>query len=115
MSITSTPEPPRRSPKRKRSDSEGAGITQYDGAEDGVAAQYAYEDEMPSELQSPDEQEQDGTAAKKQKVERPSRLNYVPYMTLRGHKRGVAAVKFSPDGKWIASCCTYHSLRPLEG
>jgi COMPASS component SWD3 len=41
-------------------------------------------------------------------VERPARLNYVPYMTLRGHKRGVAAVKFSPDGKWIASCCTTH-------
>jgi len=33
---------------------------------------------------------------------------YVPYtqrMLLRGHKKGVAAVRFSPDGKLIASCC----------
>lgn len=33
---------------------------------------------------------------------------YVPYtqhMLLNGHKKGVAAVRFSPDGKMIASCC----------
>ncbi|KAK5115193.1 hypothetical protein LTR85_009951 [Meristemomyces frigidus] len=104
MSITDTPEPSRRSPKRKRSVSPDARIPQYDGAADGAALQYAYDEEMPSELQSPESQEQDGAPAKKQKVERPTSLNYVPHMTLRGHKRGVAAVKFSPDGRWIASC-----------
>jgi hypothetical protein len=36
---------------------------------------------------------------------RPLGVHYKPYMTLRGHKRGVAAVRFSPNGKWIASCC----------
>lgn len=108
MSITDMSDPSRRSPKRKRSVSFDARIPQYDGAEDGAALQYAYDEEMPSELQSPDpqEQEQDGVAPKKQKVERPTSLRYVPHMTLRGHKRGVAAVKFSPDGRWIASCCT---------
>lgn len=35
----------------------------------------------------------------------PSQVFYGPKLILRGHKRGVAAVKFSPDGKWIASCC----------
>ena len=33
---------------------------------------------------------------------------FVPYkqkMVLRGHRRGVAAVRFSPDGRSIASCC----------
>lgn len=37
---------------------------------------------------------------------------YVPYkqkMVLRGHRRGVAAVRFSPDGRSIASCCEYKS------
>jgi len=33
---------------------------------------------------------------------------YVPYkqkLVLKGHRRGVAAVRFSPDGRSIASCC----------
>ena len=33
---------------------------------------------------------------------------FVPYKeraVLRGHKRGVAAVRFSPNGNMIASCC----------
>jgi COMPASS component SWD3 len=35
---------------------------------------------------------------------RPSELHYKPTLILRGHKRGVSGVKFSPDGKRIASC-----------
>lgn len=34
-------------------------------------------------------------------------VRYKAKYILRGHKHGVAAVKFSPDGKWIASCCAY--------
>jgi COMPASS component SWD3 len=104
MSITASPEP-RRSPKRKRDeDTPDAGaIPQYDGAADGAALQFAYDEEMPSELQTPDDEQEH--EAKRPRIERPTRLNYVPYLTLRGHKRGVAAVKFSPDGRWIASCC----------
>lgn len=32
-------------------------------------------------------------------------VHYRPDLILRGHKRAVSAVKFSPDGNWIASCC----------
>ena len=32
-------------------------------------------------------------------------IKYKQRAVLRGHRRGVAAVKFSPDGRFIASCC----------
>ena len=116
MSIPPTPNQGTRSPKRKRSESSKDATPQieisggHDDPDDPAAAlDFAYEDEMPSELQSPAaDQELDGAPTKRQKIERPRRLNYVPYMTLKGHKRGVAQVKFSPDGKWIASCCKAH-------
>jgi len=39
-----------------------------------------------------------------------SPVNYRPHLILRGHKRAIAAVRFSPDGKWIASCCKLFQL-----
>lgn len=35
---------------------------------------------------------------------KPTELHYQPAMILHGHKKGVSQVKFSPDGKWVASC-----------
>ncbi|KAF2878140.1 WD40-repeat-containing domain protein [Massariosphaeria phaeospora] len=35
---------------------------------------------------------------------KPTALHYKPTMILRGHKKAIASVKFSPDGRWIASC-----------
>ena len=103
MSLAEMEEASQHSPKRKRPESPNG--EQYYGT-NGAALQFAYDDEMPSELQSPVANgEEDETPAKKQKVERPRRLNYVPHMTLRGHKRGVTAVRFSPDAKYLASCC----------
>jgi COMPASS component SWD3 len=36
--------------------------------------------------------------------DRPKELHYKPVLILKGHKRGVSSVKFSPDGERIASC-----------
>ena len=36
---------------------------------------------------------------------------YLPYrekLVLKGHHKGVAAVRFSPNGRMIASCCKHH-------
>lgn len=33
------------------------------------------------------------------------KLRYRQKLLLRGHTRGVAMIRFSPDGQWIASCC----------
>jgi COMPASS component SWD3 len=54
------------------------------------------------------------------------KLNYRQKFVLKGHKKGVAQVRFSPDGRWIASCSadgtikiwdavTGKHLRTLEG
>ena len=104
------------SPKRKRSGSASGDSEppQYDGADD-TELQYAYDDENPSDAeQTLHSTETNGTSAKRRKIDRPTQLNYAPHMTLRGHKRGVAAVKFSPDGRLIASCCTYWSNLPTS-
>lgn len=37
-------------------------------------------------------------------VYRPLKTNYKQKFTLKGHTKPVAQVRYSPDGKWIASC-----------
>lgn len=37
----------------------------------------------------------------------PTFVHYKQKLVLKGHRRGVAAVRFSPDGRSIASCCTW--------
>ena len=119
MSIDDTFEPPSRSlnPKRKRSlatsdrDDHGAAGYEDDTGAAGAQLQYAYDDELASDAEQAfhtPEEDADRllpVRKKRRRVERPRTLDYVPCMTLRGHKRGVTSVKFSPDGKWIASSC----------
>lgn len=45
--------------------------------------------------------------------ETPTELHYRPKLVLRGHRKGVSTVKFSPDGRRIASCCKEHRLSGL--
>ena len=43
-------------------------------------------------------------------VRPPQYEPYMEKMVLRGHRKGVAAVRFSPDGRLIASCCKLEGL-----
>ena len=38
---------------------------------------------------------------------KPAYIRYKQKMILKGHRRGVATVRFSPDGRMIASCCKW--------
>lgn len=134
MSYASTPDPhqSRRSPKRKRSPSldpasasasayHSAASTPYPPAHNGSFA-FAYEDdhdgddniqtpEVPLELRSSASGTPDSGAKRQKLAERPRTLDYELQYTLKGHKRGVAGVKFSPDGKWVASCSADCTLK----
>jgi len=131
MSYNSTPDPHqgRRTPKRKRSESldppsayHSAESTPYPAPLDGASEQFAfaYEDDNEGGVQTPDvageqrssaEQSPENGAKRRKIAERPRTLDYALQYTLKGHKRGVASIKFSPDGKWLASCSADCTLK----
>lgn len=111
MSYTSTPNHDSSSPKRRRLDTpdEVTPTSDSPAPRPNGASQYAYEEDGASDAENTFDTpgadlEEELDVERLHIEERPRRLRYVPYMTLRGHKRGVAQVKFSPDGQWIASC-----------
>ena len=133
MSIeTTSQENPRPSPKRKRSDSDDSRppsraskpafgtqsgyATPNEFGHDGQADTdngYAYEeasdeDRRADGSQSPRDQQ---TTPPPKPVQRPTKLSYVLHMTLRGHKRGVSNAKYSPNGKYIATCSADSTIK----
>jgi COMPASS component SWD3 len=44
-------------------------------------------------------------------VYKPLKLNYKQKFILKGHRKGVAQVRFSPDGRWIASCSADSTIK----
>ena len=64
-----------------------------------------YHDTLQMPIRTVEEQSQSYESPAPLLPERPTTLDYKLVTVLRGHQRGVAAVRFSPDGRWIASCC----------
>jgi COMPASS component SWD3 len=59
-------------------------------------------------LKRPGGPSQNVPQAKKQKITPPE---FTFSQDLHGHQSWVTAAKFSPDGKWLASCCTFVCLK----
>jgi COMPASS component SWD3 len=79
---------------------------------------FAYDDqELPSDVDqdfhTPASHSSPNGTNKRRKTSptRPRTLNYTPYLTLRGHKRGVACVKLSPNGSIIASASADSTIK----
>ncbi|KAJ8608022.1 hypothetical protein MRB53_039928 [Persea americana] len=97
----------RESPKRRRLDTpDSATNDAVENSNGELPPNYAYEvEDDENTFHTPqDDLEQEVNVQSLRIEERPLRLNYVLHKTLHGHTSGVAQVKYSPDGQWIASC-----------
>lgn len=105
MNYASTPDQSGDSPpKRRRLDDDNDSAPNSPSQE----LEYAYED--GSQAGNSSDPDLDVQHLHIEARPRPRSLRYTPFMTLR-HKRGVAQVKFSPDGQWIASCAADATIK----
>ena len=113
MSSTDTDDTPMLSPRLKRQRTESESPSAFQQADDSLAVYTPAQNSiapspLPNGVKTPLPTGASTSAHKSPRRQPNYKLRY----SLTGHTGGITSVKFSPDGKWIASACT-HTIPPL--
>ena len=97
-------EPPNASPSYRIAERPARRYSRGDSEDD----QREYRDRRPSYSRSRSRSRRSSTSSsshqrRTSQSSKPTTLNYAPTLILRGHKKAISCVKFSPDGRYIAS------------
>ncbi|KAI4659169.1 uncharacterized protein J4E78_005593 [Alternaria triticimaculans] len=96
-------EPPNASPSYRIAERPARRYSRGDSDDE----QREYRDRRPSYSRSQSRSRRSSTSSsshqRRTSPSKPTTLNYAPTLILRGHKKAISCVKFSPDGRYIAS------------